>query len=531
MNYLQIWFVVIAGLLGIGIPFLFLGLELPNAMHSAIMNEAAEYVILDEEDENFWAKIPGRMDVNDTRSFYIFECENPEEVAARGSKPIFKEVGPFNYLYKHDLAERKYSDENGAKNGKVSFVKKFTHTYVGDPHNLTTEHRVLNLAGLKKWQSVKNKARFQTAIEGFFELFYYARNNLLRDMVIKDLVRHYQRIDPIYDLTKGLDVPQEVTQALAYDHYYGLLLENNIYEWSVMCDTYEPYIEHEIMTYFGFSIPIFEIIRFRFCDDYLQRRDALNTTYCKKLTYCSGYNLTFNQWMYANIIQGKTYKDITLKPVYGLFEFPLFQKEFFKKLDPNFREQFEQVQWPESGLHYLLDTFYEFPDYKTDEASMLLFDNMKRLFEAGKLTHNPFKMSNNELKSSYLDLSKFEKIAKTLKLTKEQAFMMYCYFDYFVNNTVLLHQLGGTIEKERIANYGAHSLWDIASYCYDYLDVLIYSRALRNRYPSKTCEDSVKYFFDVPETKEILEPLSRAICHNYYFDYRPNSSCWLEIFH
>ena len=116
---------------------------------------------------------------------------------------------------------------------------------------------------------MKNKARFQTAIEGFFELFYYARNNLLRDMVIKDSVRHYQRIDPIYDLTKGLDVPQEVTQALAYDHYYGLLLENNIYEWSVMCDTYEPYIEHEIMTYYGFSIPIFEIIRFRYCNDYL----------------------------------------------------------------------------------------------------------------------------------------------------------------------------------------------------------------------------------------------------------------------
>eukprot|EP00829_Urostomides_striatus_P019893 TRINITY_DN799_c0_g1_i4.p1 TRINITY_DN799_c0_g1~~TRINITY_DN799_c0_g1_i4.p1 ORF type:complete len:912 (-),score=186.10 TRINITY_DN799_c0_g1_i4:38-2773(-) len=285
-----------------------------------------------------------------------------------------------------------------------------------------------------------------------------------------------------------------------------------------MCIRDSPYIEHEILTYFGFTIPNFEIIRFRFCDDYLTRRDALNQTYCKKLTYCSGYNLTFNQWMYANIIQGKTYKDITLKPVYGLFEFPLFQKEFLNKLHPDYKNQFANVKWAESGLHYLLDTFYEFPDYKTDEASMLLFDNMKRLFEAGKLTHNPFKISNDDVKSSELDLTKFEHIATKLKLTKEQAFMMYCYFDYFVNNTVLLQQFGGTIEKERIANYGAHSLWDIASYCYDYLDVLLYSRALRNRNPTKTCEESVKYYFTINETEGIMEQLEKALCNNYYFD-------------
>ena len=53
MTYLQIWFVVVAGLLGIGIPFLFLGISLPNAMHAAVLNQAAEYVILDEEDKDF----------------------------------------------------------------------------------------------------------------------------------------------------------------------------------------------------------------------------------------------------------------------------------------------------------------------------------------------------------------------------------------------------------------------------------------------------------------------------------------------
>ena len=113
MNYLQIWFVVIAGLLGIGIPFLFLGLELPNAMHSALMNEAAEYVILDEEDQDFWAIIPGRMQVKNTKTFYVFDCTNPEEVAARGAKPILKESGPFIYNYTQVLGDRHYWDEGG----------------------------------------------------------------------------------------------------------------------------------------------------------------------------------------------------------------------------------------------------------------------------------------------------------------------------------------------------------------------------------------------------------------------------------
>ena len=467
--------------------------------------------------KTFWAEIPGRMNVNDTKSFYIFECSNPEDVAAGGSKPVLTEVGPFSYQYIHKLERRVYSEENGAKDGKVSYVKEFQHKYIGDPKILNKEYRVLNLAGLKKWQSVKNKSRFQIAIEGFFELFFYARNNLLRDMVIKDLVKHYSKAEAIYELTKFLNLPMEVVEGLAFDHYYGLLIESNVYEWSVMCDTYEPYIEHEIMTYFGFSIPTFEVIRFRFCDDYLLRRDALNQTYCRSMTYCSGYNLTFNQWMYANIVNGKTYKDITMKPVYGLFEFPLFEKEFFKKLNPEFREQFSKVKWPDKGLHYLLDTLYEFPDYKTDEASLLLYENMKRLFEAGRLTHNPFRMSNQGLKSSELDLSKFERIAEITKLTREQAFMMYSYFDYFVNNTVLLHQLGGTEEKERIAHHGAHSLWDIASYCFDYLDVVIYSRAIRTRHPTKTCEEAVQFFFKIQETEEMMGDLSKAICNNMYF--------------
>ena len=96
--------------------------------------------------------------------------------------------------------------------------------------------------------------------------------------------------------------------------------------------------------------------------------------------------------------------------------------------------------------------------------------------------------------------------------------MLYSYFDFFVNYTVLLNQFGGTIEKERVANYGAHSLWDIATYIKDYLDVVIYSRALHKRDTSKTCEDSVAAHFDVPETHDFLHVLSNTLCHNWYFN-------------
>lgn len=60
MNRIQIWFIVIACLLGLGIPFLFIGLQVPTDMNAAVLSEAAEYVILDEEDYDFWTIIPGR---------------------------------------------------------------------------------------------------------------------------------------------------------------------------------------------------------------------------------------------------------------------------------------------------------------------------------------------------------------------------------------------------------------------------------------------------------------------------------------
>ena len=117
MNYLQIWFVVIAGLLGIGIPFLFLGLELPNAMHSAIMNEAAEYVILDEEDENFWAKIPGRMDVNTQGRFIYLNAKIQKKLLHEDLNQYSKKL-VLSIICTHDLAERKYSNEKEQRMGK-----------------------------------------------------------------------------------------------------------------------------------------------------------------------------------------------------------------------------------------------------------------------------------------------------------------------------------------------------------------------------------------------------------------------------
>ena len=278
-----------------------------------------------------------------------------------------------------------------AKKNRVDLTKQFKHKYAGG-ESLNKDYRVLTLSGLKRWEGVKNKARFQIAIEGFFELFYHVRNNLLRDMIIRDLIAYYNHPENIYDLTNGMGIPRNIREAIAYDEHYGIQHKRNIYEWTVMCDTLDPYIEHEIMTYFGLDIITFEMLRYRFCEIYGEKARNLNKTICEKMPYCSGYNVSFGQWFYMNVIkQPLSYKDITFKQVHGVFEFPLYEKVFFEKLNPEYRDQFKKVTWPDSGLHYLLDTYFEFPDYKTDEASLLLFDNMKRLFEAGKLTHSPFK--------------------------------------------------------------------------------------------------------------------------------------------
>eukprot|EP00830_Metopus_es_P000330 TRINITY_DN10366_c0_g1_i1.p1 TRINITY_DN10366_c0_g1~~TRINITY_DN10366_c0_g1_i1.p1 ORF type:complete len:1182 (+),score=213.41 TRINITY_DN10366_c0_g1_i1:2-3547(+) len=519
MNRVQIWFVVIAGLLGIGVPFLLLGLELPNAIHTAILSKAAEYAILDEEDYDFWARIPGRTGMTDAKKFYLFECQNPDVVAARGVKPTFKEVGPFLYTYSHDLAQREYSDEDRYKNSRVRFVQEFHHKYEGNSTIINKEFRTLNLAGMKSWNNIKNKARFQLAIEGFFELFYYARNNLPRDMVMKELIKHYHQVDPIYELTKDLDIEQKIRQALAYDHNYGLLLDQNLYEWTTMCDGFEPYIEHEIMTYFGLNITQFEIVKVRFCHDYMTRHGAVIDKMCAKIQDCSLYNITYVQWFNGSMISPGSYKDYTFKSIFGFFEFHLFKAEFFNKINPEYKEQFLKVKWDDKSYHHLLDTLYEYPDYKTDEASFLLFDNMKRLFEAGRETLNPFKtVAVSAPKASEMDLSKFEHIAKITKLSKEQAFMMYSYFDYFVNNTVLLLQYGGSIDKERIAHFGSLGYKDLNYYYVDYLDLVIYTRSLHKRAGTKNCEEAVKFYFSIPETETFMPELVASICHNEYFN-------------
>ena len=69
------------------------------------MNEAAQYVILDEEDINFWAVIPGKMNVENNKWFYIFNCSNPEEVAARGEKPVMSEELALSYTISRKYLE------------------------------------------------------------------------------------------------------------------------------------------------------------------------------------------------------------------------------------------------------------------------------------------------------------------------------------------------------------------------------------------------------------------------------------------
>eukprot|EP00826_Nyctotherus_ovalis_P028809 TRINITY_DN22713_c0_g1_i1.p1 TRINITY_DN22713_c0_g1~~TRINITY_DN22713_c0_g1_i1.p1 ORF type:complete len:161 (-),score=44.12 TRINITY_DN22713_c0_g1_i1:7-489(-) len=137
---LKIWFLIAAGLLALGVPLVIIGSELPSAMNAAVLLQSAEYAILDEDDYDFWAVIPGRTQMADIKSYYLFNCTNPEEVALRGKDPAFVEVGPFDYSYTHSLANRSYSGEEEEPNTRVDYDKNFTHSFVGHPMYLSLIH-------------------------------------------------------------------------------------------------------------------------------------------------------------------------------------------------------------------------------------------------------------------------------------------------------------------------------------------------------------------------------------------------------
>ena len=173
MDKLQTWFIIVTTLLGIGVPCLFISFQFPDAANMGILSEAVEYAILDEDNRQFWAEVPGKTEMVDEKLYYIFNCTNPEEVAIRGATPKYIEVGPFKYTYTQNFIYRDYTNED-SENSRVSYVKSFSHKYEGNINNLTKEYRVINLSGMKKWANIKRKERFQLAIEGFFETFRYS---------------------------------------------------------------------------------------------------------------------------------------------------------------------------------------------------------------------------------------------------------------------------------------------------------------------------------------------------------------------
>jgi len=528
MNKVQKLYLIIAALLGVGIPFFFVGIQVPSAMHASILADAAEYSILDEEDSDFWAKLPGRTGMMDIKKFYIFNCLNPEEVALTGADPKFEEVGPFTYKYSHELSNRYYETDYRSRETRVNFHRNFFHEYLeseelykGPENKLNTEYRVTNVLGFKKWASIKKKERFQLAIEGFFETFRYSRLHFMRDMTIRNISNYFTNTKRIYDLVENMTLHDDVKQELASSKRYGLVRSENVYEWTFMCDGPGAYIEHEIMGYFGFSSENFTSLKKRFCKLYMDRRQYYKDKACKTIEpdYCTGYNISFYQWMYANVTG--SYKEITYKKLHGIYEFHNYTSNFTQMLQDKYKNQFKDVKWEDKSYHYLLDTYFEYPDNITDPSSLLLFQNMKELFVAGKVTKNPFKSpkeeSTGKVIDETLDLSRFEAIARILKLKKENAFMLYSYFDYYVNNTVLLLDDGGKIEHERIGHYGAAVLRDIAEYCRDFLDLLIYSHTLHHESPDN-CEDKVKKYFTIPETEKIMNDLTKAICENKKFN-------------
>jgi hypothetical protein len=517
MNFVQKWFLIILACMGVGLPFLFLGIELPSTTVTAEMLEGALYRILDEDNADVWTRIPGSLDMTDMKEFYVFNCTNADLVAAKAAAPELTEEGPYQYKYTHEYDNRQYEDEKEIRKARVTFWQKFGHESTSTPSY--QEHRALNVAGLKRWRSVKSKLRFQIALEGFFEVFFYGRNNFVRDSAFRTLAQEYHYDYNINKLTDGLgNVTKSMRDAIRNDGRYGLQDKpTNVYMWSTMCDLHDPYMEHEVFTYFGFRVADFKEVLKRFCDRYREATFQFDIHYCSKLNgdHCTGYNYTFNQWLHGSILT-KTYGEVSPKPIPGTFEVPIFLQYFYKYLKDVYKKQFSSVSWTDKSYYHLLDTYFEYPDYQTDDSSVLLYNNMKMLFEAGDATPAPYKFTpgSGDGADEELDLSRFEKISHVLKLTKEQSYIMYHYFDYFVNNTVLLMQYNGTLEKERIANYGSRMYRDIGLYMMEYLDMLLYSRTLHSRSKLKGCEEKVKFYFTVAETVNMTDELALALCEN-----------------
>ena len=76
----QKYFLFIAILLGIGIPFLILGIALPNAMRGAIMSEAELYSVMTQYNYDRWGQIPGQGNIRYSKTFFIYNILNPLNV-------------------------------------------------------------------------------------------------------------------------------------------------------------------------------------------------------------------------------------------------------------------------------------------------------------------------------------------------------------------------------------------------------------------------------------------------------------------
>ena len=332
------------------------------------------------------------------------------------------------------------------KDREVSYIKKFNHRYTGNPDDLKKEYRVINLSGMKQWSNVKHKARFLMAIEGFFETFLYATTHFIRDLSMKTLAVYYKNLENTYRLVNNLkNISTEVIIALNKDPNYGLFNDYSVYDWTLMCENLNYKIEHEVYTYFGFSLYNFLEIRRRFCEHYTNVTKDVTKKLCSKINGidCSHYNISYYQWMYGNMTDnGESYSNVTYKKLPGIYEFSKFRVKFMEMLDERYKDQFKNVQWNDKLYIYILDTHHEYPDFKTDEASALLYDNMKNLYDAGTHTENPFTMSSTRTDGP-LDLYRFEKVARTMKINKEQAFMLFSYFEYYMNNTVIQQDIGG----------------------------------------------------------------------------------------
>ena len=97
-----------------GLVFILIAFVMPFSIDSSIASTSLQLTALTEANEHFWR---GTLSGNDsqqsgleiTRSHYLYNCTNVEDVMFQGAKPVYKEIGPFKYKEVNQYSDLVYN--------------------------------------------------------------------------------------------------------------------------------------------------------------------------------------------------------------------------------------------------------------------------------------------------------------------------------------------------------------------------------------------------------------------------------------